>query len=192
MNWSCCSVTQLGLTICSPMDCSMSGLPAQTHVHWVSDAIQSSHPLLPPSPPALNLSQHQGLFQWVDSWHQVTKLLELQLQHQSFQWIFRIDFLQDWLVWSLCCPRNLESVLQHHSPKASVLRCSAFFMVQLLHPLMTTGKTTASTVRTFVSKMMPLLFNMLSRFIIVFLPRSKSFNLVAGVIIHSDFGAQEN
>ena len=66
---------------------------AQTHVHWVDGAIWPSYPLSPPSPPALNLSQHQGLFQWVDSLHQVTKVLELQLQHQSFQWISRTDFL---------------------------------------------------------------------------------------------------
>ena len=65
----------------------------QIHVHWVDDAIQSSHPLSPPSLPALNLSQHQGLFQWVSSSHQVAKGLELQLQHQIFQWMFRVDFL---------------------------------------------------------------------------------------------------
>ena len=73
---------------------------SQTHVHWVSDAIQPSHPLSSPSPPALNLSQHQGLFQWVSSLHQVTTVLEFQLQHQSFKWIFRTDFLEDGLVWS--------------------------------------------------------------------------------------------
>ena len=67
---------------------------AQTHVHWVSDAIQPSHPLSPPSSPALSISQHQSLFQWVGSSRQVAKVLELQ--HQSFQWIFRVDFLQDW------------------------------------------------------------------------------------------------
>ena len=84
-----------------PVDYSMPGLPvhhqlpelAQTHVHWVSDAIQSSHTLLSPSPPAFSLCQHQGLFQWVSSSHQVAKVLELQLQHQPFQWIFRTDFL---------------------------------------------------------------------------------------------------
>ena len=104
----CCSVAQLCLTLCNPTDSSMPGFPvlhyllefAQTHVHWVDDAIQPSHPLSPPSPPALNLSQHQGLFQWVSSLHQMAKVLELQLQHQSFQWILRIDFLWDWLVWS--------------------------------------------------------------------------------------------
>ena len=97
----CCSAAQSCWTLCNPMDCSTSGFPvlhclpefAQTHVHWVSDAIQPSHPLLSPSPPALNLSHHQGLFQWVGSTHQVAKVLEFQLQHQSFQWIFRVDFL---------------------------------------------------------------------------------------------------
>ena len=75
-----------------------------------------------------------GSFQWVSSLHQVTKILELQLQHQSFQWIFRTDFLYDWLVWSPCSPRNSSGVFsQPHSSKISVLWCSAFFMVQLSH-----------------------------------------------------------
>ena len=95
------SVTQLCLTLCDPMNSSTPGLPVhhqlpeftQTHVHWVRDAIQPSHPLSSPSPPDLNLSQHQGLFKWVSSSHQVAKVLEFQLQHQSFQWIFRTDFL---------------------------------------------------------------------------------------------------
>ena len=95
------SVTQSCLTLCHPMDCSMPGfsvhhqLPGltQTHVHWVGNAIQPPHPLSSPSPPALNLSQHQGLFKWFSSLHQVAKVLELQLQHQSFQWVFRIDLL---------------------------------------------------------------------------------------------------
>ena len=97
----CCSVAQSCLTLCDPMGCSTPGFPvhhhllelAQTHLHWVSGAIQPSHSLSAPSPPAFDLSQHQGLFQWVSSSHQVTKVLELQLQHQSFQWIFRVDFL---------------------------------------------------------------------------------------------------
>ena len=89
------SVAQLYLTLCDSMDCSMPGLPecTQTHVHWVSDAIQPFHPLSSPSPPTFNLSQNQGLFQWVSSLHQATKVLEFQLQHQSFQWIFRTYFL---------------------------------------------------------------------------------------------------
>ena len=81
---------------------------AQTHVYWVDDAIQPSHPLSPPSPPALSLSHYQGLFQWVGFSYKVAKILELQLQHQSFQWIFRTDFLYDWLVWSPCCPRDTQ------------------------------------------------------------------------------------
>ena len=95
------SVAQLGPTLWDPMDCSIPGLPVhhqlpeftQTHVHWVGYAIQPSHPLSSPSPPAFNLSQHQGLFKWVNSLHQVAKVLEFQLQHQSFQWIFRTDLL---------------------------------------------------------------------------------------------------
>ena len=94
------SVAQSCPTLCGPMECSIPGLPVhhqlleitQTHVHWVGDAIQPSHPLSSPSPPAFNLSQHQGLFQWVSSSHQVAKELEFQPQHQSFQWILRTDF----------------------------------------------------------------------------------------------------
>ena len=95
------SVSKLCPTLCDPMNCSIPDLPvtrylpefAQIHVHCVSDTLQPSHPLLPRSPPALNVSQHHGLFQWVGSSHQVAKVLELQLQQQSFQWIFRVDFL---------------------------------------------------------------------------------------------------
>ena len=141
------SVAQSCLTLCDPMDCSTPGfsvhyqLPELAQTHWVSDAIQPSHPLTSPSPPASNLSQHQGLFQWVSSFHQVAKVLEFQLQHQSFQWIFRTDFLLDWLVGSPCSPRDfLKSVLQHDSSKASILRRSAFFIIQLSHPNMSTGK----------------------------------------------------
>ena len=95
------SVTQLYLTLCDPMDHGIPGFPVhhqlleltQTHVYCVGDTIQPSHPLSSPSPPAFNLSQHQGFFQWIGSLHQVAKVLEFQLQHQSFQWIFRSDFL---------------------------------------------------------------------------------------------------
>ena len=80
----------------------------QTHVHWVSDAIQPSHPLSSPSLPAFSLSQHQGLFQWVSSSHQVAKVLEFHLQHQSFQWTPRTDLLYDGLVGSPCCPRDSQ------------------------------------------------------------------------------------
>ena len=95
------SIAQPCLTLCNPMDCSMPSFPvlhhllelAQAHIHWVGETIQSSDSLSSPSPPAFNLSQLQGLFQWVSSSHQVAKVLELQLQHQFFQWIFRTDFL---------------------------------------------------------------------------------------------------
>ena len=111
----------------------------QTHVHWVSDAIQPSHPLSYTSSPALNLSQHQGLFKWVSSLHQVAKVLALQLQHQFIQWILGlISFRIDWF--DLTIQGTLKTLLQHHSSKASVFQCSAFFMVQLSHPYMTTGK----------------------------------------------------
>ena len=174
------SVTQLCPTLCNPMDCSTPGFPvhhqllelAHTHVHWVSDAIQPWHPLSSPSPPAFNLSQHQGLLQGVSSSHQVAKVLELQLQHQSFQWIFRTDFFYDWLH-LLAVQGTLKSLLQHHRSKASILWCSACFMVQLSHPSMTTGKTIALTRQTFVGKVMSLLCNMLSRLVIAFLPRSE-------------------
>ena len=107
-----CSVAQLWPTLCNPMDCSMSGLPvphhlpkfAQVHVHCIHDAIQPSHPLTPSSPSALNLSQHQELFQWVNCSHQMTKILELQLHHQPLQWLLKVGLPWDWLVWSPCCP----------------------------------------------------------------------------------------
>ena len=100
LNCYCCSsVAQSCLTFCIPINSNMQGFSVlyyllelvQTHLHWVSDCIQQSHPLFPPSPPALNPSQHQSLIHWVGSSHQVAKVLELQ--HQTFQWIFRLDFL---------------------------------------------------------------------------------------------------
>ena len=108
------SVTQLCPTLCDPMDCSTPGFPvhqqlselAQIHVHQVGDTLWPSHPLLLPSPPAFNLSQHQDLFKWVNTSHQVAKVLALQLQHRSFQWMFRNDFLYNGLVGSPCSPRR--------------------------------------------------------------------------------------
>uniref|UniRef100_A0AC11DC18 Uncharacterized protein n=1 Tax=Ovis aries TaxID=9940 RepID=A0AC11DC18_SHEEP len=175
------SVAQSCLTLWNPTDCSTPGLPvhhqlpelAQTHVCGVSDTIQPSHPLPPPSPLAFNLSQHQGLFQWVSSSYQVAKVLEFQLSvSPSNEHPGLISFRMDWLD-LLVVQRTLKSLLQHHSSKASILQCSAFFIVQLSHPYMTTGKTIALTRRTFVGKVTSLLFNMLSRLVIAFLPRSK-------------------
>ena len=152
------SVTQSCPTVYDPMDCSTPGFPvlhqlselAQTHAHWVSDAIQPSHHLSSPSPPAFNLSQHQGLF------HSVSSLLRWP-KYWSFS--FRIipskeipgliSFRMDWLD-LLAVQGTLKSLLQHHSSKASILWCSAFFIVQLSQPYMTTGKTIALTRRTFV------------------------------------------
>ena len=175
------SVAQLCPNLCHPMNCSMPGLPVyhqppeftQTHVHRVGDAIQPSHPLFSPSPPAPNPSQDQGPFQWVNSSHEVAK-------HWSFSFSISpsnehpglISFRMDWLN-LLAVQGTLKSLLQHHSSKASILQRSAFFTVQLSHPYMTTGKTTALTRWTFVGKVMSLHLNMLSRLIITFLPRSK-------------------
>ena len=146
---------------------------APTHVHWVNNAIQPSHPLSSPSPPALNRSQHHSLFQWVSSSHQVAKGLEFHTSiSPSNKYSGLISFQTDWFD-LLAVQGALKSLLQHHSSKTSVLQCSAFFMVQLSHPYVTTGKTIALTRWTFVGKVMCLLFNMLSKFVTAFLPRSK-------------------
>ena len=107
---------QLCPNLCDCMDHSMPGLPVhhqipeytKTQVHWAGDATQWSHPLLSPSHTAFNLSQHQGLFKWVRSSHQVAKLLKFQLQHKSFQWVFRTDLFEDGLVGSLCSPSDSQ------------------------------------------------------------------------------------
>ena len=240
--------------VSDPIYCSTPGFSvlhhllelAQTYVHWVGDAIQPSHLLSSPSSPAFNLSQHQGLFQWVSSFPQVAKVLELQLQHQSFQWIFRLISLRLTGLISFLS-KGLSRVFSSTTFwRPSVLQCSAFSVVQLSllwaslvaqliknlpavketwvlslggkdplekgkaayssflawripwtvdspwarkesdmtewlslslftfsHLYLTTGKTIALTIQTFVGKVMSLLFNMLSRFVIAFIPRSK-------------------
>ena len=167
------------------MDCSMPGLPVHhqllefthTHVHWVSNAIQPFHPLLSPCLPAFNLSQHQGLFQWVSSSHQMAKGLKLQLQHQSLNSVLRPEYsgLISFLgctSWISVQSKGLSRVFSS-TTIWKFLQHSVFFMVQLSHPYMTTGKTIALTRWTFVGKRMSLLFNTLSMLIIAFLPRSK-------------------
>ena len=149
------SVTQLCPTLCDLMDCSTPGYPvlhylpelAQTHVHWVGDAIQPSHSLSSPSCPAFNLSQHQGLFHWVSSLHQVgsSSVSISPFNEYSGLISFRIGWFD-----LLAVQGTLKSLLQHHSSKASILQCSAFFMVQLSHPYITTAKTKALTTQTFV------------------------------------------
>ena len=141
------SVAQSCPTLCDPMNRSMPGLLVhhqlpeftQTHVHWVGDAIQQSHPLSSPSSIAFNLSQHQDLFKWVSSLHQVAKVLESSFNTSpSNEHPGLISFRMDWL-YLLAVQGTLKSLLQHHSSKASILRCSAFFTVQLSHPYMTTA-----------------------------------------------------
>ena len=172
------SVAQLCTTLCNSMDCTW-GFPvhhqlpelAQTHLQ-VGDAVQPSHPLSSPSPPPFNLASIK-----VSSNESVLRI------RWSKYWSFNISpsnehpglisFRMDWLD-LLAVQGTLRSLLQHPSSNASILRCSAFFTVQLSHPYMTTGKTIALKRQTFVVKVMSLLFNMLSRLVIAFLPRSKS------------------
>ena len=140
---------------------------AQTHVHRVSDAIQPSHPLSSPFPPAFDLSQHQGLhIRWPKYWSFSFSI------SPSSEYSGLVSFGIDWFD-LLAVQVTLESLLQHHSSKASILWRLAFFMVQLSHPYMTYGKNIALTIWTFVGKVMSLLFNMLSRLVIAFLLRSK-------------------
>ena len=174
------SVTQSCLTLCNPMDYSTPGLPVhhhlpeliQTHVHRVGDAIQPSHPchppLLPPSifPSIRVFSRESALhIRWPEHW---SFSFNISPSTENSGLIFRIGWLD-----LLAVQGTLKSLLQHHKSKASILWCSAFFMVQLSHPYMTTGKTIALTIPTFVSKVICLLFNMLSRLLIALLPRSK-------------------
>ena len=176
------SVAQSCPTLCSPMNCSTPGLPVhhhlleftQTHIHRVSDAIQPSHPLSSPSPRAPNPSQQSESFpvsQFFTSGGQsigVSASTSVLPNEHSGPICLRMDWLD-----LLAVQGTLKSLLQHHSSKTSILWHSAFFTVQLSHPYMTTGKTIALTRWTFVSKVMSLLFNMLSRLVITFLPRSK-------------------
>ena len=167
------SVAQSCPTLCDPMDCSTPGLPVhhqllestQTHVHWVGDAIQPSHPLSSPSP----LLPLPSIFPSITVFSNESALCIRWPKYWSFRFNTSpsnehpglISFRMDWLD-LLAVQGTLKNLLQHHSSKASTLRCSAFFIVQLSHPHMTTGKTIALTRWTFVGKVMSLLFNMLS------------------------------
>ena len=177
----CCSVPKSCPILCDPMDCSMPEFPilhylpefAQTHVHWVGDAIQLSHPLLPPSPPVLNLFSIR-VFPNKSALHtRLSKYWSFSFS-TSKEYSGFISFKTDWFD-VLAVQGTLKHLLQHHNSKASVLRCSAFFIVPFSHPYMTTGKAIALTRQTFVGKVMSLFFNMLSRLVIAFLPRSKRF-----------------
>ena len=181
------SVTQSCLTLCNPMNHRMPGFPVhhqlieftQAHVHQIRGDIQPSHPLFSPSPPVFHLSQHQGLFKWVSSLHQVAKYWSFSFSiSPSNEYSGLISFRMDWFD-LLAVQATLKSLLQHHNSKASLLWGSDFFIVQLSHPCMTTGKTNVLTRWTFDGKVMSLLFNMLSRLVIAFFPRSK--RLLCGV-----------
>ena len=172
----CCSVTQSCQTLCHPVDCSTLGLPvphhllkfAQVHVHSIGDAIQLSHPQTPSSS-AHSVCQHQGLFQWVGCSRQSPKYQSFSIS-LSNDYSGLISFKIDWFD-LLSVQGTLRSLLYHHSLKASVLWRSAFFTVQLSQPYVTTGKAIALTLHTFVGRVISLLFNILSRYVIAFLPR---------------------
>ena len=176
----CCrSVAKSCPILCNPTDRSTPDSSVlhyfpeftQIHVHWVSDDIQPSHPLSSPSPPAFYLSQHQSLFQWVSSlWPKYWSFsFNISPSNELSELIsFRIDWFD-----LLAVQDTLKSLLQHHSSKAWIPQCSAFFIVQLSHPYMATGKTITLTRWTFVGKVMSLPFNKLSRLVISFLPKSK-------------------
>ena len=162
------------------MDCSTPGfrvlhyLPefAQTHLHWFNDAIQSSHPLLSSSL-ALNLSQHQGLFKWVGSWYQVAKVFGVSASAS----VLPMN-IQSWFPLGLTGLISLQCRGLSRVFSSTTIQKHKFFGAQPSlwsnsHPYMTTGKTIALTIQTFVGKVMSLLFNTLSRFVIVFLLRSK-------------------
>ena len=173
------SVTQSCPTLSDAMDYSTPDfsvhhqLPehAQTCVHRVGDAIQPSHPLLSSSCPAFNLSQHQGLYQFFESHGHSIWNFSFSIS-SSNEYSGLISFRMDWLD-LLVVQGTLKSLLQYHSSKASILRYSTFYMIQLSHPYITTGNTIALIIWTFVCKAMSLLFNMESEFVIAFLPRSK-------------------
>ena len=151
------------------MNCSTSGFPVihylpefvQTHIHWVSDATQPSHLLLPSSPPAFNLSA-SGAFPvsqlFTSDGQSIGASASVLPMNIQGSFLLGLTGLMSLL------SKGLKSLLQHHSSKASILQCSAFFMIQLSHPFMTIAKTIALTIQTFVSKGIYLLFNMLSRF----------------------------
>ena len=178
------------------MNRSTPGLPVhhqllqftKTPVHWVSDAIQPSHPLLPllllPSIfPSIRVFSNESA---LPKYWSFSFSISPSNEHLGL-----ISFRIDWL-YLLAVQGTLKSFLQHHSSKAAIHLCSAFFIVQLSHPYTTTGKTIALTRWTFVGKLMSLLFNMLSRLVITFLPRSKRLNFMAAITISSGFGAQES
>ena len=183
---SCCWVAKSGPTLCNPMGCSLPLFPlfqylpefAQTHVHWIGDVIQPSHPLSSPScPQSFPASESFPRSQPFASGGQIigasalASVLPMNIQGWFLSGLIDLISLQS---------KGLSRVFSSTTP-ASALHCSAFFMVQLSHPYMNIGKTIVFTIRTFVGKVISLLFNMLSRFVIAFLPRSKCLNFMTAV-----------
>ena len=193
--WVCnqfSSVAQACLTFCDPMGWSKPSFPvhhqllefAQTHVHQGSDAIEPSHPLSSRSPPAFDLSQHQGIFPMNQFFASGGQSIETSASSS----VLPMN-IQYWPVWSPCGPRDSQESSPAPQFKSISTSVFSFLYGQLLHPYMTTGKNRALTRWTSVSKVMSLLFNMLSRFVIAFLPRRKCLNFWASVTICNDFRA---
>ena len=198
------SVTQSSLTLCDPMNCSTPGYPVHQEssnsqslfkLMSIESVMPSNHLILwcllllqPSVFPTIRIFSDESVLhtRWPKYWSFSFSI------SPSNEYSGLISFRMDWLD-LLAVQGTLKSLLQHHSSKASILWCSAFFIVQLSHPYMTTGKAVALTRQTFAVKVMSLLSNMLSRLVIAFLPRSKqvSFNYMAAVTIYSDFGAQK-
>ena len=183
ITFHCCSVTQWCPTCCNPKECSTLGFPvlhhllklAQTHVHWVGDAIKPSHPLSSPYPPAsifpsirVFSSESALCIRWPNYWSFGFSISPSNEYSELIS--FRVDSL-----YLLAVQGTLKSLLQHHRSKVSIVWHSASFLVWHSDPYMTTGKTIALIIWTFVGKVMSLLFNMLSRLVIAFHPRPSVF-----------------
>ena len=176
------SVAQSYPTLCYSMDCSTPGFPvhhqlpepAQIHVHQVGDAIQPSHPLSSPSPPALNLSQHQGLFKWVSSSHQVAKVLEFQLQQSVLSMNIQDWFPLGWTGWISLQSKGLSGVFSNTTVKSINSSVLSFLYSPTLKFIHDYWKTIALTRLIFAGKVTTLFFDMPSRLVIAFLPRVKS------------------
>ena len=176
-----CSITKSSPTLCDPMDCRMQSMflcpSISPQICWNSCSLSQWCYLTfsssaTPSPFAFSLSQHQGLFQWIGTLHQVAKVLELQLRHQSLQWVFRVDFLSDWLAWTSCSSRDS----QEFSPAPQFESIISLVLSLLYGPALTSTHDYWKYHifdYTFVGKVMSLFFNMLPRFVIAFLLRSK-------------------
>ena len=180
--YCCFSVTQLCLTPWDPVDCSTPGFPvlhhlpefAQSHAHWVSDAIQPSHPLSSPSPPAFSLSQHQGLFPVSRLFTASGQRIGVSASTSLLPMVIQDWFPLGWTGWISLHPKDSQESSPTPQLKSINSLAHSFLYDPALPSILDTGKTTALTRRTFVNKLMSVLFNMLSRSVIALLPRRKS------------------